>query len=161
MKTKNIILSITLIAIAAVGFGQRTYILERLFPSQDREVEYISANYSEHNHVDIWKHDKEGRASNKVSWDVYESPKASKTIYVHLADILSEKEIRTESWMTRPFESSALENDIIMEPWMAAPFETGISVEEIKVKEEELELETWMTAPFASKNIIRVEEWML
>jgi len=46
------------------------------------------------------------------------------------------------------------EEDIRIESWMIEPFDSS-------VVEEELNLEPWMTKPFASTEIIWVREWML
>jgi len=135
MKTTKIIFSIALVAMATVAIGQRTLHLKRINPDQDAQIAYLSEHSTNQNEVDIWSHDAYGREDKKVSWRDFEAPADSKTIFVKQAEIFYEEDIRTETWMTTPFENS--------------------------VEQEEQILDGWMTKPFKIAQAIRVEEWML
>ena len=135
MKTTKIIFSIALVALATVAMGQRTLHLERINPDQDAQIAYLTAHSTNQNEVDIWSHEAYGKPDKKVSWRVFEAPAESKTLFVKQAEIFYEEDIRTEMWMTAPFENST--------------------------EQEEQNLEGWMTKPFKIAQAIRVEEWML
>ncbi|MEX0982159.1 MAG: hypothetical protein WD577_12485 [Bacteroidales bacterium] len=68
-------------------------------------------------------------------------------------DVAYEKEIVTESWMTKPF-SNELEESQAIEPWMTNGF--------YKELEPNIEVEDWMIIPVydAIEESLEVEEWM-
>ncbi|MEN8226528.1 MAG: hypothetical protein ABFS38_00130 [Bacteroidota bacterium] len=136
MKTTKLVLSITLVALATAAIGQRTFVLERLFPDRDhQEVILTSENQTECSRVEFWIHNLQGKSSKKVTWDVYETPTVTQTFFVEQVEVIYEEEVGLESWMSSPFESSFAEEDIILESWMTIPFN----------EPEVMEIEEWMT----------------
>ena len=155
MKTKNLILSIALVALTATSFGQRSSIRERLFNKSNNQVEFITADYNsdESSRIENWMHDLRSWASNKNSRDTYSAPVVTRTIFVEQADVVYEEQLGIESWMTTPFECAVAEEELGIESWMTAPFESNLT-------EEDLYLESWMTVPFESLEDIEIEDWM-
>ena len=173
MKTTKIILSIALVALATVSLGQRTYVLERLFPDEDPQIAHFTANDEyKKSRIEIWKHNLHGWASEKMTWDVYQAPVVSHTFYAEQVEVVYEEALELEGWMTRPFESSFAEEELNVESWMTKPFESSFAEEELNVEswmtkpfkgtfaEEELNVESWMTTPFEVEDHIEIEAWM-
>ena len=69
--------------------------------------------------------------------DHFEAPVLSKTFFVPI-----EYDMPVEEWMTKPFENSYYEEELVVESWMTEPFK---SLEEI---EGEIGIEEWMSSPF-------------
>jgi len=154
MKTIRIFLSFALFALATVSFGQRTYMMERLFPNRNQQVAHLTADrHAANSQIEIWTHDPQGRASKKVSYDIHEAPVVARTLYVEQVEILYEENLRIEAWMTTPFKSSVAEEELNIESWMIAPFKS-------KNFEKRLKIESWMTAPFEAGEFIEMESWM-
>ena len=154
MKTTKLILSIALVALATTSFAQHIFNIERVSPKQYHQIAHFSADKNpENNQIEIWMHDLQGRASKKVSWDVYEAPDVTRTLFVEQVEVIYEVVLGLESWMTAPFENDIAEEELFLESWMVAPFENTIV-------DEELILESWMTTPFEVAEVIELEEWM-
>ena len=135
MKTIRIFLSFALFALATVSFGQRTYMMERLFPNRNQQVAHLTADrHAANSRIEFWTHDPQGRASKKVSYDIYEAPVVARTLYVEQVEILFEENLQIEAWMIAPFKSKNFEKRLKVESWMTAPFEAG----------EYIEMESWM-----------------
>ena len=136
-KTKTLILSIALVALATTSFAQLSSIKDRLFNKQSEKVVYITADYktNETSRIESWMHDLRSWSTNRNSRDAYVAPVVAQTFIIENADVVYEEDLGMENWMTTPFDSN--------------------------VAEEEISLESWMTAPFAVKQVIKVEEWML
>ncbi len=154
MKTTKLIFSIALLALGTISFGQRSFNIERLPSDQNHELAHFTSDGKiENSHIEFWMHDAQGWASEKVSFDVYETPVVDRTIYVEQVEVLYEENLRLESWMTTPFECSVAEEELNIESWMVIPFETDIT-------EDELNIESWMTTPFETGEEIEMEPWM-
>lgn len=173
MKTTKLILSIAMIALATTSFAQHIFNIERVSPKQYHQIAHFSADKNpENNQIEIWMHDLQGRASKKVSWDVYEAPDVTRTLFVEQVEVIYEEVLGLESWMTAPFESNLAEEELYVEPWMTAPFENDIAEEELfleswmvapfesNLAEEDLTLESWMTTPFEAAEDSQIEECM-
>lgn len=137
MKTIRLFLSIALFTLATVSFGQRTYMMERLFPNRNQQVAHLTADRQPANsRIEFWTHDSQGWASKKVCYDIYEAPVVARTLYVEQVEILFEENLQIEAWMTTPFKSKITEKRLKVESWMITPFEAG----------EFIEMESWMYA---------------
>ncbi len=138
--TKNLILSLALIALTASSFGQLSSIKERLFHKQPNKVEYITAEYntSESRRIENWMYDLRSWSSNRESSDAYVAPVVSSTFTVENIDVVYEEELRLENWMTNSFDCFVSEEDLTIEAWMTTPFEAA----------EEIEMEDWMVDTF-------------
>ena len=154
MKTTKLILSITLVAMATVAYGQRTSRIERVSSNQDNQVAHFAANVKgESSRFENWMHDLRGWASKNASWNVYEAPVVARTIFAEQLEVIYEEELGIESWMATPFKSSLGEEELRLESWMTAPFETNFT-------EEEPTIESWMIVPFEEDEDIEIEDWM-
>lgn len=173
MKTRNLILSIILVALATTAFGQRPTIKERLFPNQNLQVEFITAGYSmETSRLESLRNDIRIWINNKLSRKDYATPVVEATIFLEGADICYEEEQGVESWMVTPFKNNLGEKELYVETWMSTPFESNLGEEELYIEawmtapfedtftEEELILESWMTVPFVVEEQMEVESWM-
>lgn len=176
MKTTKLILSIALVALATVSVGgQRTYILERLISNDEPQIAQLTAdNEREKSRIEIWKHNFNGWASEKFTWDVYEAPKVAHTFYAERVEVVHEENLELEKWMTRPFKDEFVEEEVRIESWMARPFKDEFIEEELYIEswmttpiesvfpEEELNVESWMTTPFEDEleDPVEVETWM-
>jgi len=173
MKTTKLILSIALVALTTTAFAQHIFNSERVSPKQYHQIAHFFADKNpENNRIEIWMHDFQGRASKKASWDVYEAPVVTRTLFVEQVEVIYEEGLRLESWMTAPFESNLAEEELNVEPWMTAPFENDIAEEELfleswmvapfesNLAEEDLTLESWMTTPFEAAEDSQIEECM-
>ena len=154
MKTTRLLLSIILVALATVSFGQRSYRMERLSPDHRQQVAHFTADrHAENSRIEIWTHNPHGRASKKVSYDISEAPVVASDFYFEQVEILYEENLQIESWMTTPFKSSVVEEELNIESWMTTPFNTNID-------EDRLKVESWMTTPFEADEFIEMESWM-
>jgi hypothetical protein len=158
MKTRKILISTALVALATTSFGQLGSMMEKLFPNKAEQVQYLTVNY-------VTESDLPERVIHLVNRiyhreaDAYEAPVFDRTIYTSNAEVMYESEIGLESWMATPFENMVTEEEMFLESWMTAPFEAAGS-------EKELSIESWMTAPFnvespVSDEELNMEAWMI
>ena len=155
MKTRKILISTALVALATTSFGQLGSVMEKLFPNKSEQVQYHTVEY-------VAESDRPERGINLVNRiyhrdaDAYEAPVIDRTIYTSNAEVMYESEIELESWMTMPFENMVTEEEMFLESWMTTPFEAA-------GYEKELSIEPWMTVPFeavSAEDEIRLESWM-
>ncbi len=155
MKTsKNIILSIALVALTATSFGQLSVMKDKLFNKQKNEVEYMTTEYGNKNsRIENWMHDLRSWSSHKASRDFYTAPVVSSSFIIENTEVIYEDEIGLENWMANTFEWSIADEELCLEAWMITPFESNDL-------DESLEIENWMTAPFEASEAIEMESWM-
>ena len=152
--TKNLILSIALVALATTSFGQLPSIKDRLFKKQKNQVEYITAEYSnENSRVENWMHDLRSWSSDKASKDAYVAPVVTSSFIIENVEVVYEEELGLEIWMTNSFECSGTEDALFLEAWMEAPFANNQI-------DESLNIENWMIIPFEVTESIEMESWM-
>ncbi len=126
MKTSKLILSIALVILTTTGFTQLSNIKERLLHKHHQKVVYLTADSNNNkDQIENWMFDLQSWASNITQRDPYVAPVVTKTIIARQADIVYENDIRIESWMTAPFETSLVEGIQFLETWMTAPFEAA------------------------------------
>lgn len=156
MKIKNLILSITLVALTATSFGQRSSIRDRLFNKHNNQIEFITAEYNsnENSRIENWIHDLPGWFRNRTARNLYVTPAVTESFVIEQFDLVYEEPLGIESWMVTPFEYGVAEEELGLEPWMTAPFKSSLA-------EEEISLESWMTVPFKSTEKIEIEDWMV
>ena len=130
MKTTKLIFSITLVALAAISFGQLL--------DQDDEVIFYTSNYNEDmGRMDHWIHNIPGRAYLLASSDEFDSPVVSRAYFVRDVEVSYNEEYFIEDWMTTPFETALYEQDLWIESWMVEPFDVP--------GDEVIQIESWMT----------------
>ncbi|MCK4747147.1 MAG: hypothetical protein KAT15_08935 [Bacteroidales bacterium] len=123
MKTTKIIISITLVALTVISFGQMSSVKERLFSKHNADVVYYTADYqAENSRIENWMFDLRSWASNKITREANEAPALYRTINVDQADVVFEEELALESWMTAPFERGIVEEALTIESWMTTPW---------------------------------------
>ena len=156
MKTKNLIICITLVALTATSFGQRSVTRERLFNKHNNQIEYITAeyNYNENSRIENWIHDLPSWVSNRAARNLYVAPAVTESFFIEQVDLVYEEQLGIESWMVIPFEFGVVEEKYGLESWMTTPFENSLA-------EEEISLDPWMTIPFESNEEIEIEDWMV
>ena len=128
MKTKNLILSITLVALTATSFGQLSSIRERLFNKHNNQIEFITAEYNsnENSRIENWIHDLPSWFSNRAARNLYVTPAVTESYFIEQFDLVYEEPLGIESWMVTPFECGVAEEELGLEPWMTVPFESSL-----------------------------------
>lgn len=147
MKTIKLILSIAGFTLTSICFGQ-------LLSKNNNDLLFYSSHYNLASNR--MEHRIDPFPARISSGDHFEAPLISRTYFVptefdmDLETWMSkpfettfyEEELLLESWMISPFESSYYEADPVVEPWMTKPFESSRAIE------DELEIEEWMTSPW-------------
>lgn len=148
MRTKNLILSIILVALTANASGQFSEIRDRLFPNKSEKVEILTTEYSYENSLakDLMN-DLLSLRKNIITNDELAEPAVIESYTFNHVTINYDEQSGVESWMTEPFESS---EEVAFENWMGEPFETG----------EEVAFEKWMAEPFENTEVPVLENWM-
>jgi hypothetical protein len=143
MKTVIIILSIAGFALSTICFGQ--------LPEQnDDDLLFYSAHYNLAS--DRMEHRIDQFPASTTSGDHFNAAHISRTYFVP-----TDFDMGIEAWMTKPFESSFYEEELLLEAWMVSPFESSYY-------EADPIIEAWMTQPFESDEEIdeeiEIEAWM-
>ena len=138
MKTTRIIISIAIIALASTTSAQWNQLKDRLL--NDRYDQTAIAYTEIRDDVMIRERTVYGPANSHAS-------------HASSVDMIYEKELDMESWMTEAFDTG-LEEELQLENWMTESFLPA---------EESLELESWMTRPFdqaLGEEELQLESWM-
>jgi len=146
MNTTTVILSISMMALVSLAYGQQDYHRVERSP-EFTHVGYTGEENGFPNKISHFLH--------RIGWTEKVSPE-SNVCMVFIMDqpeIIYEGSYETERWMTIPFERSHMEADLILEAWMIQPFYSQAS-------EEELSLESWMMVSFGWEEFTEVENWM-
>jgi hypothetical protein len=147
MKTIKIIISTAGFALVTICFGQ-------LFAQNNDDLLFYSSYYDLASNR--WEHRVDQFPARTTSGDHFEAPRISRTYFIP-----SEVDMGIEEWMTKPFESSIFEEELLLKSWMVSPFESNYY-------EADLIIEAWMTRPFEShqkiteeiEEEIEIEAWM-
>jgi hypothetical protein len=148
MKLRNLIPGIALIAITATIDGQSSPLMEKLFHGKSNEGLFKTAEYQY------------GTGQLKAIFDQFltretdispsndlTGPVVLKSYKVDRVDISYSEDLKTEEWMTTPFENKEV---VLTESWMTTPFEN----------KEVVLTESWMTTPFDLVEMVKLEGWM-
>jgi hypothetical protein len=125
MKTTKIIISIFVIALATTTSAQWNQLKDHLF---NAHIDHHVIAYTDVRDDVIIR---ERMVAGLPHSNAYRTG---------LVEMIYEKEVALESWMTEAFDTG-LENELQIEEWMTLPFSLADS-------EEELQLESWMSTPF-------------
>ena len=127
--------------------------LGTLLSGQAPHVEYITTGY--HHTPGTFERffNRLAERSERMDGNGYGEPVVCMSFVVNDDNIVYEKELAMEDWMTTPFDWGLQEEELAVESWMEAPFESGIL-------EPELAVEDWMTRPFELDGDIEIESWM-
>ncbi len=143
MKTVIIFLSIA-------GFALSTICFSQLPVQNDDDLLFYSAYYNLASNR--MEHRIDQLPTRTTSGDHFNAAHISRTYFVP-----TDFNMSIEAWMTKPFESSVYEEELLLEAWMVSPFESSYY-------EADPIIEAWMTKPFESdeeiEEEIEIEAWM-